>query len=248
MRLITLNTWGGRITIELLDFLERNRKSTDIFCFQEIYHRATHVHVAQGGIDPDLTLLEDIEKALPEYQAYFRPHYLETYGLAAFVKKSVTVIEEDECFVHRQKGFMPDGEVGNHARNVQRITMQLGDEVVHVFNFHGLWNGKGKDDCEERIEQSKKLAQYIQGFEGKRILCGDFNLSPETESLRILEALPLRNLVKEYGVTSTRTPFYDKENKYADYILVSEDVKVIDFRVLPDVVSDHAPLAIEFES
>lgn len=93
---------------------------------------------------------------------------------------------------------------------------------------------------------SRKLAGYIENYEGAKVLCGDFNLSPDTESLKMIEALPLRNLVKEYGVTSTRTSYYKKENRFADYVLVNDKVEVIDFQVLPDEVSDHSALMVEF--
>ena len=38
------------------------------------------------------------------------------------------------------------------------------------------------------------------------VLCGDFNLLPGAESLRMLETAGLRNLVAEFGVTSTPDP------------------------------------------
>lgn len=205
MKLITLNTWGGRITKELFDFLDKKKATTDIFCFQEIYHRATHVHVEQGGIDPNLTLFDDIEKILTDYQSYFRPQYLETYGLAAFVKNHIHVIDEGEYYVHHHKGFIPGEIVGNHARNVQSISIQHQGGDLHIFNFHGLWNGVGKADSKPRLEQSRKLIEYIKNFKGTKVLCGDFNLLPDTESLKLVEDIPLRNLVEEYGVTSTRT-------------------------------------------
>jgi len=79
------------------------------------------------------------------------------------------------------------------------------------------------------------------------VLCGDFNLLPDTESLKRLEGIGLRNLIKEYGITSTRTSFYDKPAKFADYALVSEGIEVKDFKILPDEVSDHSPMYLEFE-
>jgi endonuclease/exonuclease/phosphatase family metal-dependent hydrolase len=78
-----------------------------------------------------------------------------------------------------------------------------------------------------------------------RILCGDFNLLPNTDSLTILEQ-GMRNLIKEYPVTSTRSRFYEKPDKFADYILVSPEVVVEDFQVLDEAVSDHLPLLLEF--
>ncbi len=79
------------------------------------------------------------------------------------------------------------------------------------------------------------------------ILCGDFNLLPETESLQLFERAGLRNLIKEYGITSTRTSFYNKPVPYADYAFITNGVNLIDFKVLPEEVSDHAPLYIEID-
>jgi endonuclease/exonuclease/phosphatase family metal-dependent hydrolase len=80
---------------------------------------------------------------------------------------------------------------------------------------------------------------------GKKILCGDFNLLPNTESIAMLEK-GMKNLVKEYGITSTRSHHYTKEHKFADYIIVSTDIKVANFEVLQEPVSDHLPLLLEF--
>ncbi len=73
---------------------------------------------------------------------------------------------------------------------------------------------------------------------------GDFNVLPETKSIQLLEAAGMRNLVREFGITSTRSPLYTKPEKYADYIFVSKDIEVASFEVLPDVVSDHMALRV----
>ncbi|MCX6712734.1 MAG: endonuclease/exonuclease/phosphatase family protein, partial [Candidatus Vogelbacteria bacterium] len=101
-------------------------------------------------------------------------------------------------------------------------------------------------DTLERLEQSRKIKAFMDSVDSPKILCGDFNLLPDTESLKIIEG-GLRNLIREYGVTSTRTSFYTKPDKFADYVFVSPEIKVVDFKVLPDEVSDHSPLLLEFE-
>lgn len=63
----------------------------------------------------------------------------------------------------------------------------------------------------------------------------------------MIENTGLRNLIKEHGITSTRTSLYTKEEKFADYVLIGPGIQVTNFEVLPDEVSDHAPLRIEFE-
>jgi endonuclease/exonuclease/phosphatase family metal-dependent hydrolase len=63
----------------------------------------------------------------------------------------------------------------------------------------------------------------------------------------MIEQTGLINLIKKYNITSTRTSIYTKPDKYADYVLVSPNIEVIDFKVLPDEVSDHAPLYLEIK-
>ena len=56
----------------------------------------------------------------------------------------------------------------------------------------------------------------------------------------------MRNLIADYHVTSTRSQLYKKDIKFADYILTSPGIKVKDFKVLPDEVSDHLALELDF--
>ncbi len=253
MKIISLNTWGGRAGSEgLLDFFRHYNNKVEVFCLQEIWS-APYEHlegtVIGGRVAKHQNImvygLQEITAVLQDYVPYFRPHHLDNYGLLTLVHKDVVVVEEGEEFVHKEKGYIPEGDVGHHARNVQYLSLEKEGTQVHVMNFHGLWNGKGKGDAEERIQQSQKIISLLKRFQGDVILCGDFNLLPDTQSIKILEESGLKNLIKEYKVTSTRTKYYDKSEKFADYIFVSEGVRVKEFRVLPDEVSDHAPLYIE---
>lgn len=51
-------------------------------------------------------------------------------------------------------------------------------------------------------------------------MIGDFNLMPNTESVRILEK-KYTNLITQYGIKSTRTAVYDDMSiPFADYAFV----------------------------
>ena len=255
MKIISLNTWGGRAGKEkFFSFLKEQSASTDIFCLQEMWNAplASLEGVKAGGVDlTHATVLvegvKEISELLPEYEAYFHPHFEERYGLAMFVKKSIPVDVVGEVFVHKHKGYMPEDDIGKHARNIQYVQFQYNGSPLTVVNFHGLWNGQGKTDTPDRIEQSEKIVAFLKQVKGSVVLTGDFNLRPDAESIRIIENTPLRNLIAEYGVTSTRTSLYGKSEQFADYTFVSSDIKIKDFRVLPDEVSDHAALSIEIE-
>lgn len=256
MKIISLNTWGGRAGKENLLSFFKTHADADIFCLQEIWSAAYEYldgHLA-GGIainNEEIMVhgLQEISDVLPNHVPFFRPHHMDNYGLLIFVNKTIPVTEEGEVFVHRYKGYVPEGDAGNHARNVQYVTVETASGPITVMNFHGLWTGegegKGKKDCLERLEQSARILEFTKKIENPFILCGDFNLLPDTKSLQIFENAGLRNLIKEFGVTSTRTSFYTKPVKFADYAFVTTSMNLKDFKVLPDEVSDHAPLLIE---
>lgn len=244
MKILCLNTWGGRLTDQLVAFL-RQHTDVDVFCFQEVYNEAHGKDTI--WLDTNFDLLNDLKKALPEYLCYYDPHLSDYWGLAMFVRKDLTVLEQGEWFVHKHKGHNYEQEkIGHTAKNVQYVTLQVEDQQkLTVINFHGLWNGKGKGDSDDRIEQSRQLVEFCARMRNQYVLCGDFNLLPDSKSLLMFEEFGLRNLIKENNITSTRTSLYPKEGRFADYAFVPKGVMVERFTVLSDEVSDHAPLLIE---
>ena len=253
MRIISLNTWGGRAGEErLLAFFKAHANTTDIFCLQEILAEPfPHLEGRLAGgvaLNNEQTMvyaLREISAILPKHRAFFRPLLGDKYGLLMFVREDFRIIKEGEIFLYKQKGFFSEIDVGDHARLIQYATIVVGAKAVTIINFHGLWNGKGKTDTEDRIQQSKNILEFTSKLDGEYILCGDFNLLPDTESVKLFETSGLRNLIKEYKISSTRTSFYTKSEKHADYIFVTKGILVKDFQVLPDEVSDHAPLLID---
>ncbi|OGY79322.1 MAG: hypothetical protein A3B74_00535 [Candidatus Kerfeldbacteria bacterium RIFCSPHIGHO2_02_FULL_42_14] len=254
MQLISLNTWGGRAGKEKILAFFAKHKDVDVFCLQEIWS-APYEHLegypAGGlGIDhSDIMVygMQEISALLESHTAYFRPHHLDHYGLMMLVKKDFDVISEGDVFVYKEKGYIPAGDVGFHARNVQFVTITTQKGNRSILNFHGLWNGGGKGDSEDRLLQSDRIIQFMKTLSNPYVMCGDFNLLPDTQSIKKLEDFGLRNLIKEYGITATRTSFYHKREKFADYALLNEGIAVHDFQVLSDEVSDHSPLYLEFE-
>lgn len=259
MKIITLNTWGARAGHkEFLDYIKSKAGSTDIFCFQEIWEvkseQAKEVTdllkgAVVGGVvlqNMMQNLYTELTAVLKDFNGYFRPHYGDHYGLAMFIKKNLELVEEGDVFVYLDRDFIPTGDVGYHARNIQYVNIKTPEGMKTVINFHGLWNGKGKTDTDDRLLQSKNVIDYISKVKNPIVLCGDFNLLPETQSLRMFEEIGLRNLIKEFDIKSTRTSLYKKEHRFADYIFTSPEIIVKDFKVLPDEVSDHSPLYIEF--
>jgi exonuclease III len=246
MKLIAINTWGGR-KMEALETFFKKHHDVDIFCFQEVYHDA-HGKDTIWVDGSNFNFLGDVKKMLTNYDCYYRPHLDDWWGLAIFIKKRLPVLAEGEHFVHKHKGHNPAIEIlGHTAKNIQFLTTEIKGKPITILNIHGLWNGQGKRDTEERLMQSRNAVKFIETLGSEYVFCGDFNLDPDTESLQMIpRELGSRDLIKEYGVTSTRTSLYPKPNKFADYVFISKGIDLIDFKVLPDEVSDHTPLFLEF--
>ncbi|MFZ3232985.1 MAG: endonuclease/exonuclease/phosphatase family protein [Patescibacteria group bacterium] len=244
MKIISLNCWGGKIQGGLLEFVRTRAADTDVFCFQEVWRDTGETELvppfhAQAARE----LFEKFREILTDFDGYFAQSYGDDYGLATFVRKDFDVVSAESRFVYKEgpRVELQPGLEGDHARNVQIVTLTDG---LRIANIHGLWKkGRGKDDTPERLEQSMILTGVLSG-NVPTVLIGDFNLWPDTESVRMIERAGFRNLVREYGVTSTRTELFPKEFvPFADYAF-TKGVEVADFQVLPDVVSDHNPLLV----
>ncbi|MDP2638198.1 MAG: endonuclease/exonuclease/phosphatase family protein [Candidatus Levybacteria bacterium] len=257
MKLISLNIWGGKIYQPLLSFIEDQSKTTDIFCFQEILRSNSSISESSGY---KTNVLSDLTNILKDFNGYFAKTFNGydmvklvdfnlDFGIAIFVKKPVTVMLHKEALIHHvNKGVVRRDGYYETSRGIQSIQIKFDNKIFNIYNLHGIWTPDfegGKEDNEDKLKQSRKIEQFMQKDIGGKILAGDFNLNPDTRSLKILEK-NLKNLIKEYRVKTTRSSFYTRKYKFADYILVSPEIEIIDFKVPNIAVSDHLPMILEF--
>jgi endonuclease/exonuclease/phosphatase family metal-dependent hydrolase len=115
--------------------------------------------------------------------------------------------------------------------------------------MHGLRDPAGKGDTAARDEQAVALIRLIERVwpgDERLVVCGDFNVLPDSSTFTILARLGLSDLVTGYGLVDTRTSYYLKQGRFADYMLVTPEVKVAKFEVVaaPEV-SDHRALLLD---
>lgn len=258
MKLICLNLWLGNRQQLTLQFIKEQSRDTDIFCFQEVVSGGRKSPTLDKRVYPGS--FEEITAALPEYNAYFTAapsttefvRHLSEHGAQAgqaiFIRKEMRVIDQAGLVLYSENPFAGQ-RIGGITGNFDFVTFENDTQTYTIGNVHGLWQ-EHKDDTPERLEQSRRLLEFFSARPGKKVLCGDFNMRPEAKSIEMLSS-EMKNLIEEYKVTNTRNAEYHDMEKYKDYIadyaFVSRDVAVEDFRVLPDVVSDHAPLMLMFK-
>lgn len=262
MRLISLNIWEGRCGLDVLNFLLEKAAETDVFCLQEVFRPVTGSGVSRQTSSGDLSVdaFADIASQLTDFKGQFDPAMRggdsrpgrekeeALRGLAIFHRRDASVLDQGNIFVFGQMNQIVGGVT---ARNLQYISICDDGKKYLICNFHGLYIGKGKGDTSQRIEQSQNIVSFLKlrrsTYEEEVILCGDFNVHPDTQSMRKLEKFGLRNLNGEYGFPTTRTRLRGTQAMDApDYILISSGIVVKHFEVMQDAVSDHAPLSLVF--
>lgn len=250
LSIVCLNAWGGMAGAPLLSFFEQHQ-DVDIFCLQEVYnggHGVAPKHAAGRSLaSVEHGLLEKIKTALPNHVAYFCPQYVEYFGVAIFVRNDLKVLDQGSTCIYREPGYVSATDIADHARMLQFVTLETERGPITVLNVHAAWQRNGKGDSPERLEQSRRILELTESWTQPLVLCGDFNLLPDTKSIGLLEEAGWKNLIRAHGITSTRTRLYDKQDRFADYIFVKNHIQALDFRILPDEVSDHAPLYVECE-
>jgi len=247
MKIITLNAWCGRAGSSVYDFFE-TYKDIDIFCLQEVDLDGSKFGTDVTGVNPpagDPFLFRSIQDILPDHHGFFAPILSSWWGNAIFISnelyRNVTAYGEVLVSDEQQKYMTYDTWF---RRSLQWVDFSKDGKEYTLINYHGLWEKeKGKDDSSDRLGQSQNIIDFMKTKdERKIILTGDFNLSPDTKSLKMFSDFGLVDLIDIYNITDTRTSLYQKENRFADYTFVSSEIKIEEFKVLPDEVSDHAPL------
>ncbi|MBX5141283.1 endonuclease/exonuclease/phosphatase family protein [Rhizobium lentis] len=265
MRIISLNAWGGRLHEALIAYVKQ--ADPDVLCLQEVL-RAPNADSGwsiyrDAGLElpQRVNLFQEIRAALPAHDAFFCPTsrgelfngdaaIVAEFGLATVVRKSHSIIAQSLDFVHGS--FSADGW-GEHPRprNAHgiRLFSHAHGRAVTIAHMHGLRDPAGKGDTAQREQQALALADLIgriwPGDEGL-VVCGDFNVLPDSATFRILARSGLSDLVTGNGLVDTRTSYYLKQGRFADYMLVTPDVKVARFEVVESPeVSDHRALLLD---
>jgi exonuclease III len=256
MKIVSLNIFGGRLWEDLDPFLRHHAVDTDLFCFQEVTFSEDHIEMGEIGMagNPRFSDLHEIISAtLPGFTGYFGCELRNMpgspngtpihYGSSLFVRKGLSH-EYHEAFAYGAEEDRSKGEKAFElsSRIVQSVVI---DSKLAVHHLHGVWALKDKSDVPGRIEQAEKINQIMSTYSVPQILCGDLNLGPRNASLKTLTN-GRRNLIEEYSVGTTR-PHHTVESGtgFCDYAIITNHVKLADFKVLPDVVSDHLALQIE---
>ncbi|NQW58861.1 MAG: endonuclease/exonuclease/phosphatase family protein [Polynucleobacter sp.] len=209
-------------------FFTDHKKTVDIFCIQEI---------------PE-TPINSLNDILYDYYKFHFSKILPDYNcradLSTFVKK--TSFDQIE-----QKAI----NVGHSDVTPAILTsFEYTNKTYNLINYHGIALPGHKNDTKSRIKASRLIIKCLNSLDGHKIIGGDFNLNPESKSIRMFEQAGYLNLIKEYNIKTTRNNnawklYPDGKQYYADYTLVDSDLKINSFDVINTQISDHLPMVLD---
>lgn len=225
MKIVYLNLNYGRNDLEgVLNFISQ-QKDCDVFCFQEI----------KGEIK------EKISETLKNFECGFISKEfgeLENYNIASYINKK-----------HLNFSFEILEENMNETAPAVFLEVESGNSKWNILNFHGSSKPGDKLDNTARIEASNRIINFMRDKEGVKIIGGDFNLLPNTQSIMMFEENGYKNLIKEFHIETTRNDnawkLYENKQLFADYIFISYDTEIKNFKVIDSLISDHLPLILE---
>lgn len=266
MKLISLNTYGGRFFEPVMEFIKQHSTDTDIFCFQELLHTTSDtINIAEFRAN----FFSEISQALPEFKGTFVPVQPGAYpggdttpdiifGLGIFIKNKFEIKKTGDFYIVGHEQSFQTGIQNTLPFKAQFHQLSIAKKLLTICNVHGTAWPVDKLDSEERLAQSKKILDLVNNLPGEKIITGDFNLFPNTKSIGLFEENGFKNLVKDFNIQTTRGSLIKKLHpeyfadgrvfqEFADYTFVSPGIQVRDYTV-PDLpISDHLPLILEFE-
>ena len=226
VNIIFLNTWHSEMPPELHAYVKGIVATVDVFCFTEAFESDLYIYDE---------VLADFSKIAVE-----KRHETLRFGNVMYVRKGMKILESDTFFTD-------DTSVGlAHYATLEKNGVQ-----TVVCSMHGIPYPGDKLDTSERLRQTKVL---LEAFAGRKrvVIGGDFNLLPDTESIRQFAASGYRDLISDYGIQTTRNyltfeKYPDSPQYFADYAFTSPDIAVRDFIVPAVIVSDHQPLELSID-
>lgn len=266
MRIVSLNVWGGAVFDELVDWLPTT--GADALCLQEVtctpgmFGWATFAD-GERTLPQRANLFDDVRGLLPQHQGMFATsdagpvhddagrRHVQGFGLGTFVHERVMVIGGRAAYVHRTFTEHDDWPRDDRPRIAQalRLIEPGATRAVTLVQVHGVRDRHGKIDTPARRAQAERLAALVESVREPgdlTVVCGDFNVLPDSETFGVLGEIGLVDLVQD---TDTRTSRYPKQVRHASYLLVSEPAAVEHFEIVTEPeVSDHRPLLVKLSS
>ncbi len=188
--------------------------------------------------DPDLVILQELSpiwltalQGLSEMYPYRVAEAQEgAFGIGLFSKFPL----DEARIVHTPPLDLPE----------IRAVVRLGERRLNLVSAHPM-PPVGRASTAARNAQLAALGDELALASRPTVFVGDLNISMWAPTYQSFEnASGLRNCRKGFGIVSTFPVYLPFVGIPIDHCLVSEGIKVLDFRTGADIGSDHLPIVV----
>lgn len=251
IKIVSLNLWnGGKLFGAARDFLLAQQ--ADIYFLQEAYNGR--------GIEAEerFRTVELLEQAFPDHQSFFAPAYLDVREKEGKIDDGNlllsrwSLLDQKNVFIdHGYAEFSQDNttDFSTFPAGFQQAEVEWEGQRVRLFNVHGPVNLNGTEDSERRL----KLRDMLLAASGPpAIIAGDFNVRPQTQTIKGLEAQFVNVFKDELSTTfnvrrKDLVAFPGYADSVVDMVFASPELQVVKHECPQVDISDHLPLVVELE-
>jgi endonuclease/exonuclease/phosphatase family metal-dependent hydrolase len=245
MKLITLNTWQGRLSRNLAPFFEKEK--ADIVCLQELLSSKEWI--------PTWDLFQSLETIMNASKldhSYFSTLY--SYDVMGKQVRFGNGLISRYPFISKQTIFtngdyrkIPDKEYTTNTRNAQIVEINTIKGNLTIVNHHAHWE-KDPMGSELSVERITKLIKNLKSVEGPLIIAGDFNLWTKSKAIEKLKTeLNVIDLTEINKIDNTLSNEVTPYKVACDHVFISKHIKVKNFKLNKSLLSDHKALILEFD-
>jgi len=257
IKVISLNLWnGGRLLDRISDFLIAEQP--DLLFLQEAY--AGRLPVQQAGdpaLAPRFRSVAILTGLFPSYDFDFAPVYCDTRSLEGDIEEGQLLLSKwpiifrDNIFFDRPYAKLDQDATTDFSQwpaTLQHCRIQIDNQVIELLHVHGPVNFDGTLDSPRRLKMSQMILDRISD-KTPAIVAGDFNVQPQTQTIRNIEN-HLTNVFKDELVTTFNmcqktNPGYARA--VVDMMFISPTIKVLEHHQPQVDISDHWPLIATLE-
>jgi len=241
LKIITLNIAGGLYLDKCLMFFKK--ANPDILLLQEVYS------------SPTQDLLGSINSVLNHGYVSYAPAYSTTKleiktQMGNAVISKFPIIQEKSIFYdvpYISNYKEPKNNFELVPRNLQYCEIATPQTNLNLYNTHGIWS-KDSKDTKARLNMSKVIIDQVLGKK-HCILGGDFNITPNTQTIDNIEKV-LTNISKNTAQSTFNTRIKTAavfSKLIVDMLFISKDVEVFNVTIPNINISDHLPVVSQLK-
>ena len=245
IKILQLNVWGGRIKDGLTQFIKEG--NYDLICLQEAVCDRNHTKALEYFMDTVDKIKEEADFKYEARSSQFGVSILNNtvhYESGNAILSKIPFKHSEEKVLHGEYLFATDlnqyeQAVKNNLYTAQKVILE---NNLTVINYHGYWL---KDPLGDKtsILCMRSVADMIRSDKNPVIVCGDLNVTSEAKAMRELDFL--RDLTAIHNIPTTLRNIRFTKDVPCDHILISDDIKYQNFKVIDAPVSDHRALTVE---